>query len=82
VQPDLKPYNVMIVHEGTARIIAFGIVCSLRTKELATCGAMVGDEVDARSDICPLGVMVFENGTETFFTPGNCSGSRRTAGWK
>jgi tetratricopeptide (TPR) repeat protein/TolB-like protein len=75
VHRDLKPHNVMIDREGTARIMDFGIAHSARTKGLTDRGAIVGtpdymspeqaegEGVDARSDIYSLGVMLFEMAT-------------------
>jgi len=72
VHRDLKPSNIMIDREGNARIMDFGIARSLKTKGLTSTGVMVGTpeymspeqvegkEIDKRSDIYSLGVIIFE----------------------
>ena len=72
IHRDLKPSNIMIDLEGNARIMDFGIARSLKTKGLTSTGVMVGTpeymspeqvegkEIDRRSDIYSLGVILFE----------------------
>jgi len=72
VHRDLKPSNIMIDREGNARIMDFGIARSLKTKGLTSTGVVVGTpeymspeqvegkEIDRRSDIYSLGVIIFE----------------------
>jgi serine/threonine protein kinase/tetratricopeptide (TPR) repeat protein len=72
VHRDLKPQNIMIDREGNARIMDFGIARSLKAKGITGAGVMVGTpeymspeqaevkEVDQRSDIYSLGVILYE----------------------
>jgi len=72
VHRDLKPGNIMIDKEGDARIMDFGIARSLRTKGLTGEGVIIGTpeymspeqvegkEVDQRSDIYSLGIILYE----------------------
>ena len=72
VHRDLKPQNIMIDKEGNARIMDFGIARTVRGKGITGAGVMVGTpeymspeqaevkEVDQRSDIYSLGVILYE----------------------
>jgi non-specific serine/threonine protein kinase len=72
VHRDLKPSNIMIDKEGNARIMDFGIARSLRTKGITDAGVIigtpdymspeqvVGKDIDQRSDIYSLGVILYE----------------------
>ncbi len=72
VHRDLKPQNIMVDEDGNARIMDFGIARSLKAKGITGAGVMVGTpeymspeqvevkEVDQRSDIYSLGVILYE----------------------
>jgi TolB-like protein/tetratricopeptide (TPR) repeat protein/predicted Ser/Thr protein kinase len=72
IHRDLKPQNIMIDKEGNSRIMDFGIARSLKEKGITGAGVMVGTpeymspeqveskEVDQRSDIYSLGVILYE----------------------
>ncbi len=72
VHRDLKPHNIMIDKEGNARIMDFGIARSMKMKGITEAGTVFGTpeymspeqvegkEVDPRSDIYSLGVILFE----------------------
>ncbi len=72
VHRDLKPQNIMIDREGNARIMDFGIARSLKMKGITEAGTVFGTpeyispeqvegkEVDQRSDIYSLGVILYE----------------------
>ena len=72
VHRDLKPQNIMVDEDGNARIMDFGIARSLSAKSITGAGVMIGTpeymspeqvegkEVDQRSDIYSLGVILFE----------------------
>ena len=75
VHRDLKPSNIMIDKAGNAKIMDFGIARSIRDKGITGAGVMVGTpeymspeqaeakEVDHRSDIYSLGIILYEMGT-------------------
>jgi serine/threonine protein kinase/Tfp pilus assembly protein PilF len=72
VHRDLKPQNIMIDKEGNARIMDFGIARSIAGKGITGAGVMIGTpeymspeqaevkEVDQRSDVYSLGVILYE----------------------
>lgn len=72
VHRDLKPSNIMIDKEGNARIMDFGIARSLKAGGITGPGGMIGTpeyispeqvegkDIDHRSDIYSLGVILFE----------------------
>jgi len=72
VHRDLKPQNLMIDKEGNARIMDFGIARSLKVKGITGAGVMIGTpeymspeqvegkDIDQRSDIYSLGVILYE----------------------
>ena len=72
VHRDLKPNNIMIDDNGNARIMDFGIARSVKSKSLTGSGVMIGTpeymspeqvegkEVDQRTDIYALGIILYE----------------------
>jgi serine/threonine protein kinase/tetratricopeptide (TPR) repeat protein len=72
VHRDLKPQNIMLDDDGNARIMDFGIARSLTGKSITGAGVLIGTpeymspeqvegkDVDQRSDIYSLGVILYE----------------------
>jgi tetratricopeptide (TPR) repeat protein/predicted Ser/Thr protein kinase len=72
IHRDLKPQNIMIDEDGDVRIMDFGIASSVETKGVTMPGMMLGtpeymspeqidgEEVDGRSDIYSLGIIIYE----------------------
>ena len=72
IHRDLKPGNIMIDKDGDAKIMDFGIARSLSGRGITGAGVMIGTpeymspeqvegkEVDQKSDIYSLGIILFE----------------------
>jgi tetratricopeptide (TPR) repeat protein/predicted Ser/Thr protein kinase len=72
VHRDLKPSNIIIDRAGSARIMDFGIARSMAVKSRTGAGVMIGTpeymspeqvegkDVDERSDIYSLGIILYE----------------------
>jgi serine/threonine protein kinase/lipopolysaccharide biosynthesis regulator YciM len=72
VHRDLKPQNIMVDERGDARIMDFGVARSIEGKSITGAGVMIGTpdymspeqvdgkDIDQRSDLYSLGVILYE----------------------
>ncbi|MBV8807206.1 MAG: serine/threonine protein kinase [Acidobacteriaceae bacterium] len=72
VHRDIKPANIMLTRAGIVKLMDFGIARSLNERHLTRAGAAIGSvyymspeqvqggEVDARSDLYSVGIMLYE----------------------
>lgn len=72
IHRDLKPHNVMIDKEGNVRIMDFGIARSMKKRGVTDPGVIIGTpeymspeqvegkEIDERTDIYSLGIILYE----------------------
>lgn len=77
IHRDIKPANIMFTSRGAVKLMDFGIARSLSDQHLTRAGAAVGSvyymspeqvqasEVDARSDLYSVGIMLYEMATGT-----------------
>jgi serine/threonine protein kinase/Flp pilus assembly protein TadD len=72
IHRDLKPSNIIIDRDGNAKIMDFGIARSIKAKGITGAGVMIGTpeymspeqvegkDVDPRSDLYSLGIILYE----------------------
>ncbi|GIW22915.1 MAG: hypothetical protein KatS3mg068_1922 [Candidatus Sericytochromatia bacterium] len=71
VHRDIKPSNIMILEDGTAKVTDFGVTRDLNSATMTNDGSLVGTiayaspeqdskDLDGRSDIFSLGIVLYE----------------------
>ncbi len=73
VHRDIKPSNIMVTAEGSVKLMDFGIAKAMKDKSLTRTGNLIGSlhymspeqvrgdtDIDGRTDIYSLGVVVYE----------------------
>jgi len=82
IHRDLKPGNIMVLHDGTVKLLDFGIARASNESSITQHGMLVGtvlymapeqvrgDELDFRSDVFSLGSVLYHTMTRELPFPG------------